>query len=108
VEKLRPDGVIAFHVSSRQLELRPLLANAIAAAGLAGSVQRHEPAPGSEHAYGSTWVVAARDGDALAERAPGPDWQAARPDRSTGVWTDDFSNILDVVPWRFADVARGE
>lgn len=96
--KLAPDGVIAFHISHRFLDLAPVLGALARDAGLVSRV-RHDANPSvTEQQRGkspSIWVVMAhRDAD-LGPLATDPLWVApqVRPDAT--VWTDDFSNIIE-------------
>lgn len=96
VDKLKPDGVIAFHVSNRHLELRTILAALAQKEGLVGLQRYYTPKNANELALPSTWVVLARskaDLQSLAGLNTGwvwlPDMQDARY-----VWTDNYSNML--------------
>jgi spermidine synthase len=99
VSKLRPGGLIAFHVTNRHLELAPVVARAARALGLA-AVERDDRA---EEARGtrspSHWVVIARSPHLLEPLLERSGWRI--PKVSAGrVWTDDYSNVLSVVKWR--------
>ena len=88
--KLAPDGVIAFHISNRYLNLEPLLGGLAQRAALSAFIQRD--GDGNIHGkYSSTWVVMARNDAALGAIAGDSRWDALEGDI---VWTDDFSNIL--------------
>jgi hypothetical protein len=99
LRKLRPDGVIAFHITNNYLDLRPVVAADARALGLVGYVQSHHP-PATAVERGasrSTWVVAARDRSTLASLVADGRW---RPLGASGrLWTDQFSNILSVAKW---------
>ena len=91
------DGVLAYHVSNRFLNLPPVLAEIAHREGLAGVVVE-DPAQADNALHSSsTWVLLARDARILSriseakplERVPG-----------TPLWTDDFNNLLSVVKWR--------
>ena len=88
--KLAPDGVIAFHISNRYLNLEPLLGGLARRAALSAFVQRD--GDGNIHGkYSSTWVVMARNDAALGAITSDSRWTRLEGDI---VWTDDFSNIL--------------
>ena len=98
VRKLGPDGLIAFHVTNRHLELAPVVARAARALGLA-AVERSDRA---ERAGGSRtpsrWLVITRSPERLEPLLERPGWRVpAVP--SGRVWTDDYSNVLSVVDW---------
>jgi hypothetical protein len=101
LSKLRPDGLLAFHISNNYLRLRPVLASLARDAGLAGRAQfdvriNAEEARGGKTA--SEWVVMARAETTLGALADDPRWAPLTPDQ-TPVWRDDFSNILRVFKW---------
>jgi hypothetical protein len=88
--KLAPDGMIAFHISNRYLNLEPLLGGLAQRVALSPFVQRD--GDGNIHGkYSSTWVVMARNDAALGAIASDSRWTRLEGDI---VWTDDFSNIL--------------
>jgi hypothetical protein len=99
VRKLRPGGLIAFHVSNRHLELAPVVARAARALGLA-AVERNDRAEGAKGARTpSGWLVIARSPEQLEPLLERPGW-AVPTVSAERVWTDDYSNVLSVVKWR--------
>jgi len=102
-DRLRPTGILAFHISNRYLDLEPVIAAAMRGAGATALEQLHHPA--TDDAVRSRWLVAARQPAAIAALAADPRWREARyGDKS---WTDDFSNIFDVLAWT-PEAARGK
>ncbi len=93
VDKLSPDGVLAFHISNRYLNLEPLLSGLSRRAGLVGYVRRDEERNVTGR-YPSVWVVMARNDSALGAIAKDDRWHKVQGDM---VWTDDFSNILSLL-----------
>jgi SAM-dependent methyltransferase len=90
---LKPDGVIAFHVSNRFLDLKPVLL-AIAEKHLLQYAFLHETA--EDGGTTSDWVVLTRSKpfilkpsivDATVPIAPRPDWR---------IWTDSYNNLFQV------------
>jgi hypothetical protein len=140
---LRGEGVLAFHVSNRFLDLKPVLANIAEEEGLVAAFQSEPDGLldlGTIGRSGSTWVVIARATTEPSEAAParvlhsktleplmteerrspskehaqdrnkssfpeGAKWERAEPKPGTGVWTDDYSNLIKVLSWR--DVIGG-
>jgi spermidine synthase len=98
VRKLRPGGLIAFHVTNRHLELAPVVARAARALGLA-AVERNDRAEGAGGSRTpSRWLVIARSPERLEPLLERSGWRI--PKVSAGrVWTDDYSNVLSVVKW---------
>ena len=102
--KLTPDGVIAFHISNRFLDLAPVLGALARDAGLVSRV-RYDANPSIvEQQSGkesSIWAVMAhRDAD-LGPLATDPLWVAPQFRPDAPVWADDFSNIVEylVIRW---------
>jgi spermidine synthase len=92
--RLRPGGLLAFHISNNTFDLRPVLradADALGWAGIVGSGQGDDPG-----ATTSTWVVLApTDTPALRTLEHRPGW-GPLPARSVA-WTDDYSSVLRVL-----------
>jgi spermidine synthase len=68
-DKLAPDGIVAFHISNRYLDLRPVLANLAEDAGMAAIIQ-HDDSEKEVGKYATEWVLlAGREADfgALAD-----------------------------------------
>jgi hypothetical protein len=75
---LADDGLLAFHISNRYLDLEPVLGNLAADAGLVGFVQHdwESEIPGKT---ASSWVILARQEDALCRlvhEGRWDEWQA--------------------------------
>ena len=100
LSKLRPAGLLAFHVSNRHLSLRPVLGDVAASLGLQAISQRHEVADSSTGQATSEWMVMARDAGALEALASDARWTGIAPRRNTRVWTDDYSNIVAALGFR--------
>jgi hypothetical protein len=91
--KLGQDGMLAFHISNRYLNLEPLLAGLSRRAGLSAFIRRDGDSnvPGR---FPSWWVVMARTDAALGMIPIDAGWARVQGDK---VWTDDFSNILSLL-----------
>ena len=93
--RLRPDGVLGFHISNRFLELEPVLGNLARDAGLACLAQ-DEPPGLRDRPRGkipSHWVAMAPSRADLGALGGDTRWQ---PCRRSGAepWTDDFSSPI--------------
>jgi hypothetical protein len=99
LSKLAPNGLLVFHISNRNLDLRPVVADLATSRNLTSvylgdpkldPVKRKDP---------SAWVVMTRNEADIAVLANTP---IAHPLPADGkhLWTDDFSNILSVFRWR--------
>jgi SAM-dependent methyltransferase len=102
LDVLKPDGVLAIHISNRYLHLAPVVANLAQDAGLRGRLIQEDEATETKGAASSTWTVLARSPEALGGLPADPRWTRDRleTDRRVGVWTDEFHNLLAVFKWR--------
>ncbi|MGL4234087.1 MAG: fused MFS/spermidine synthase, partial [Casimicrobium sp.] len=98
MKQLGGNGILAYHVSNRFLNLPPVLAEIAAKEGLAGIVVE-DPAQSNNALHSSsTWVLLAKNAEALKgieESKPLERVQGAP------LWTDDFNNLLSVVKWKY-------
>jgi hypothetical protein len=102
--KLKPDGIVAMHISNLNLELASVAAGIAAANGAIARVYEGgdvEPNPELHHWVPRVAAIARREEDfgALAQSAFWP-VRACDPDQR--VWTDDYSNIVGAIlrNWR--------
>lgn len=98
--KLRPDGLMAFHISNRYLDLEPVLTANAASIGLQAWAQFDGQLTDEDRREGKTlsrWMLIARDAGALAGLERDARWRTARAAASG--WTDDFADILDAFAW---------
>jgi hypothetical protein len=100
VSRLKPRGVIAFHVSSRFFDLPPVLATIADDQRIVGYTRNDKDVPAERAAEAmrpSVWVVLARDARDVGQIATAaPRWTRLA---NTGVrlWTDDYTNVLGVL-----------
>jgi spermidine synthase len=92
--KLRPGGIVLMHVSNRYLDLAPILARIAEELGLHLRMQQFRVK--NANVTFSDWVVLARSEADLGSLAGDPRWRRLDPG-SAPLWTDSFSNILDVL-----------
>ena len=93
--RLAPGGILALHISNRQLDLEPVVRSAARALSLPMCVvDRNER---GEDVWATTWVLLSRDPALLAL----PDISPACARRDAGpavrLWTDDYSNLFAVM-----------
>lgn len=101
LRKLKPRGIILFHLSNKYLRLGPVLSDGIASVGAFARHQHYYPsdAEDKQGAVASEWMVIAaaeRDLDFLGEDKR---WETVRATPDAAPWTDDFSNIFRVIVW---------
>ena len=105
LSKLKEGGVMAFHISNRYLDLKPVLGNLAQDAGLSCWVRDDlnlSAAELSDLKCGSVWVVMARRPQDLTPLTADSRWQKLSGNGAP-LWTDDFSNILTVFNWHPID-----
>jgi spermidine synthase len=97
--KLADNGIIAFHVSNRYLDLEMVLGDLAHDAGLFSLVQEMKVGMADQEEFkrNSTWVVMARKAGDLKGLADNPRWGPLKASGGGGLWTDDFSNIISVL-----------
>lgn len=97
LDKLKPDGLILFHITNQYLDLAPVLANLAADAGVAALLPGPRLSIPPEDRYSqmeSTWIALARKREYLAALENEEGWEPLAPRPGARLWTDDFSNIL--------------
>jgi SAM-dependent methyltransferase len=103
VSKLKPGGLIAFHVSNRYLDLERVVSGVTRDLGLA-AVIRNDDVPEEESArdlhWSSTWIAAARSPEDLAPLVAAARWTALAPHATDRVWTDDYSSFVGIFQWQ--------
>ena len=96
---VKPDGIVAFHVSNRFLDLVPVVARLARSQGVHAVVVRDDPDDEDDSGRSRTdWVLVSRDPatlkrEALVEREAAeiedrPEWRT---------WTDDYSNLIQIL-----------
>lgn len=99
--KLADGGMLVFNISNRFLDLKPVFGNLAQDAGLVCLFQDNWVNEAEQNAFyiRSMWVVMARTQADLGELANDSRWSMLPGNPQTGVWTDDFSNVLSVFRW---------
>ncbi len=92
---MKPDGVIAFHVTNRHLDLVPVLE------GIAHALELHALWISDEGtdpiANLSSWVLLAKNGARLNDLRLVDASSTIQSRRDWRVWTDDFNNLVQVL-----------
>ena len=108
MRKLTPQGLVAFHISNRYVDLEPVLAALVAERGLAALYQIWNPQTAEMSAWlihASRWVVIGRDSTSLGWLTTDERWGPPRLRPGVQPWTDEYSSVPSVMVWRtrFAD-----
>jgi hypothetical protein len=102
--KLSPHGVLAFNISNRYFDLRPVLSRLARDAHLVAYLQSDDDAAPAEARAGkaeSDWVVMARRPEDLGGLLYDTKWTASLPNVTGAAWTDDYSNVLGALDLSF-------
>jgi SAM-dependent methyltransferase len=95
LKHMNPDGVIAFHVTNRYLDLVPVVE------GIAHELDLHalwiEDAGGDALANSSSWVLVAKEPGRLNDPRLVEAASTIGARRDWRVWTDDFNNLVQVL-----------
>lgn len=91
---MKPDGVIAFHVSNRFLDLKPVVQMIAEKRGLKVAWVRDTYEDGSTT---SDWVLLAKTNTLLMNPAILDATYIIPPEPGWKLWTDDFNNIVQVM-----------
>jgi hypothetical protein len=100
LSKLAEGGMLAFHISSRSLNLKPILAD-LAESRKLQCIGFDDLEPGSfEGKDPSQWVVMARTPSEISNLSINTQWRRLEGKKGARVWSDDFSNILRAIRWQ--------
>ena len=91
---IKPDGVLAFHITNRHVDLSDPLRNIAGAAGYEAFLISNDP----DSTFGSDWVLVTRDPafvTTLKETGRVSPWVRLTPKAT--LWSDDYSNLFDVL-----------
>jgi hypothetical protein len=98
---LKPNGVIAVHVSNLSLNLEPVVLNLAKEFGYSAQVIEQRASNEMHGLLPSTWILLSKDPNLT--NAPTIN-AAARAPRPTSfqvpLWTDDFNGLFTVLRWR--------
>ncbi len=95
LKHLAPDGLLVFNISNKYLDLEPVLWRAQETLGLQGAFIQGS----SNNALGfpSRWVVLSRQGAFFRRAAVQNSSRALKGKADVRLWTDDYSNLFQVV-----------
>ncbi len=101
MDKLAANGVLVVHISNRFLNLTPVLARIVedlgyaALRGARNKIDRDIDVAGTK----SVWALIAHDQATIDALALSEIWQPLEASTDQRVWSDDFSNLLEVIRW---------
>lgn len=96
---MKPDGIVAFHVSNRFLDLIPVVARLAKEHGVHAVLVRDDPDDEEDPRRSrSDWVLVSRDPAALKREAMVEREASEIEDRPEWrTWTDDYSNLIQIL-----------
>ena len=95
-QHLKPDGILAYHISNRFLDLKPVLANIAQANNLSVRLITDSPGDGSTSSI-TDWVLLARSPAAFDDERLAEVVEEIEPNPHFSLWTDQFNNLIDVL-----------
>jgi len=97
--RLLPDGILAFHLTNRHLNLMPVVARVGHSHGLFVMEQAYQAdrSAAASGAADSRWMLMARERRYLRELEGNVRWKPSATSSEAPIWTDDFSNILSAL-----------
>ena len=102
---LKPEGILAVHISNRFLDLKPVLANIAHAAALEARLVSDSP-PDDSSASITDWVLIARSASAFQNKRLVEVAEPIEPNPHFSLWTDQFNNLIDVLKSKPIDELR--
>ncbi|MGC2047396.1 MAG: fused MFS/spermidine synthase [Gallionella sp.] len=96
LNNIQPDGAVAFHVTSRYLNLAPVIKRLADEVGYEAVLiaDRSDDNPYASH---SDWVIVTRNRDFLTDPEVVKKSVAIKPIAGMKIWTDDFSNLFQIL-----------
>ena len=92
----KPDGVIAFHLSNRYLDLPPVVEHIARDAGFQAVLIADRP-PALDLSLASDWVLVTRSTTFLRQPQIAAHATRIAPRSGVPVWTDQFTNLLQIL-----------
>ena len=95
---MKPDGIVAFNVTNRFLDLTPVVARIARELDAHASLVSDVPDEDDNRRSRSDWVLVSRDPQALAAPAiVAAGAVPAQDRRDWRTWTDDYSNLIQIL-----------
>ncbi len=103
LRKIRPDGIITFHISNQYLALSPILGRIAGELGLHAYIcsdQTSEKLAQEQRYFSSDWVILTSDPANLGPLAGKARWIPFEAKPSDPLWTDSYSDLISVFDFR--------
>jgi hypothetical protein len=92
---LKPDGILAVHISNRYLDLQPVLDGETGVTGRIGRVIDNDD-DDTQAVFGATWVLIAASEKVFDDEIIRSSTKIATT-RKVRLWTDDYSNLFQIL-----------
>jgi hypothetical protein len=92
---LKPDGILAVHISNRYLDLQPVVAGETAATGHVARLVDTED-DDSEDVFGATWILVTAPQPGFDQELLNQSAEIASK-KKVRLWTDDYSNLFQIL-----------
>ena len=93
---LKPDGVLAVHVSNRYVDLEPVVA-AAARSLRKEAILVDSEADDADDSYDASWVLVGGRGSVLRAKRVTDAGERLEPRKGLRTWTDDYSSLWPVL-----------
>jgi spermidine synthase len=95
---MKPDGIVAVHISNRYLDLKPVVEGVAESLGKTAVYVQNEPDP-KNYVYKSEWMLVSGSKD-FFNRAEVRAAVTPLPSKSqVRLWTDDYSSVFGIMKW---------
>ncbi len=96
--KMKPNGILAFHMTNRHLSLKKVLSINAEALHLAALIQEYKPQQDIPLVVATDWVVMAKHAESIKPLSLSRlgNWQKMPLYFDMKPWTDDFTNIVNI------------
>jgi hypothetical protein len=97
LKHMQPDGIIAFHVTNRYLDLPPVVKMVADANGIPSVLVEHDPDESDERYSRTDWTLVTRDRSFLQSAELQRAQSEVEVPPRLSLWTDDFNNLLRIL-----------
>jgi len=97
LKHMAPDGIVAFHVTNRYLDLPPVVKRIADAHGIPAVLVSHDPDENDLRYSRTDWVLVTRDRAFLQSDAVKRVESEIEVPAGLPLWTDDFNNLLRIL-----------
>jgi len=97
LKHMQPDGIIAFHVTNRYLDLPPVVKMVADANGIPSVLVEHDPDENDERYSRTDWTLVTRERSFLQSAELQRAQSEVEVPPRLSLWTDDFNNLLRIL-----------